>query len=85
LEKDLEQLTKLTNTPFANEKLFNVLCIAQFSINIVMFLVAAVHYSKIADSERAEHQQAQKLLVPTMNIYNTDCVGIDTLDDDFAK
>ena len=82
---DIEKLIRLLETPFANSDTFHMLCIVQYSANILMFLVAAVHYSKIADSEREEHQQAQKLLVPTVNIYNTDCVGIDTLDDDFAK
>jgi hypothetical protein len=54
-------------------------------MNILMFLVAAIHYSKLASSEKEEYRQAQKKLEPTLNIYNTDCIGIDTLDDDFAK
>lgn len=82
---DIDRLIELLETPFANSDIFHILCIVQYSANILMFLIAAVHYGKIASSEKAEYQKAQKLLVPLVDIYNTDCVGIDTLDDDFSK
>jgi hypothetical protein len=50
-----------------------------------MFLVAAIHYNKIASTEKEEYQSSQKKLEPLLSIYNTDCVGIDTLDDDYGK
>lgn len=82
---DVNRLIELLETPFARSDIFNILCIAQFSMNIFMFLVAAIHYSRLASSEKEECHRAQKKLEPTLNIYNTDCIGIDTLDDDFAK
>lgn len=82
---DIDRLIKLLETPFANTDTFHLLCIIQYSANILMFLVASIHYGKIANSERVEHQQAQKRLTPTIDIYNTDCVGIDSFDDDFSK
>ncbi len=82
---DINRLIELLESPFANSDIFHIFCIVQYSANIVMFFVASIHYGKVVAVEKEEYQQAQKLLVPTLDIYNTDCVGIDTLDDDFSK
>ena len=42
-----------------------------------------LYYNKKVASEQEEHTKAQKALYSARSIYNTDCVGIDTLEDDW--
>lgn len=82
---EISRLMSLLEGPFGKTDTLNALCIAQYSINVIVFLVASIHYNKIASTEKEEYQLSQKKLEPLLSIYNTDCVGIDTLDDDYGK
>jgi hypothetical protein len=60
------------------------MCLAQFLLNAIMSLMIMLYYNKKVASEQEEHTEAQKTLYSARSIYNTDCVGIDTLDDDYS-
>lgn len=80
----LDGLGQMFSEMFSNKAVYNGLCIAQYALNGVMFLIVAIHYGKKAKGEQEAYKQAQKKSNPAINIYNTDCVGIDTLDDNFS-
>lgn len=71
-------------TMFSSQKAMQIMCLAQFFLNAVMCLMIMLHYNKLVASEQEEHTKAQKTLFSARRIYNTDCVGIDTLDDDYS-
>lgn len=81
---EIDRLIDMLEGPFAKSETLDALCIAQFSINVIMFFLASLYYGKIAAAEKIEHKSAQKKLKPLLSIYNTDCIGLDTLDDDFG-
>lgn len=80
----LESLGRMFSDVFSNQDVYHGLCLAQYGLNVVMFVAVAMSYGKKAATERESYEKAQKKLTPALSIYNTDCVGIDTLDDDFA-
>ena len=69
---------------FSSQRAMQVMCLVQFSLNAIMCLAIMLHYNKMVAAEQVEHTKAQKSLYSARRIYNTDCVGIDTLDDDFS-
>ncbi|MBR5442425.1 MAG: hypothetical protein IKV44_05685 [Clostridia bacterium] len=69
---------------FSSQRAMQVMCLGQFFLNALMCLMIMLHYNKKVVSEQAEHSKAQKTLYSARRIYNTDCVGIDTLDDDYS-
>lgn len=69
---------------FSVQRVMQVMCLVQFSLNAIMCLAIMLHYNKMVAAEQVEHTKAQKSLYSARRIYNTDCVGIDTLDDDFS-
>lgn len=68
---------------FSDKVILNVLCLFQFAFDIIMFSVVLKHYDGLSTSEQAEKTLARKKMINARNIYNTDCCGIDTLEDDF--
>lgn len=70
---------------FSSQKVLQALCLVQFFVNVVMCLLVMNYYGKLALTEQEEQKKTQKKAMPARRIYNTDCVGIDTLDDDYSE
>lgn len=68
---------------FSNETVTCVLSLSQFALCIVMFSVVVMEYNKLILDEYNEHETAKKRANFSRQIYNTDCIGIDTMEDDF--
>ncbi len=69
---------------FSSQTAMQIMCLVQFFLNALMCFMIMLHYNKKVVSEQEEHTKAQKTLFSARSIYNTDCVGIDTLDDDYS-
>ena len=69
---------------FSSQSAMQIMCLAQFLLNALMCLAIMLHYNKRVAIEQEGHNKAQKTLFSARRIYNTDCVGIDTLDDDYS-
>lgn len=69
---------------FSSQRAMQIMCLAQFLFNAIMSLMIMLYYNKKVAFEQEEHTKAQKTLYSARSIYNTDCVGIDTLDDDYS-
>lgn len=72
------------NAIFVNEGVLHTLCVLQYFLNFVMFIFVMLHYSHLAVGEQETFKSTQKMRPKAKNIYKSDCVGIDTLDDDFS-
>lgn len=68
---------------FTNESAINVLALVQFGFNIITCIVAYRYFESLVSDEHEEKEKNIKNMVTARNIYSTDCVGIDTLEDDF--
>lgn len=68
---------------FSNSEILRALCLVQFAADIVMFVFVFKHYDKNAIIEQEKKAAVMKKMVTARKIYNTDCVGIDTLEDSF--
>ncbi len=68
---------------FSSQNVMHIMCLVQFFVNTLMCLMIMLHYRSLAAGEQDEHKKAQKSLSSARRIYNTDCVGIDSLDDDY--
>ena len=69
---------------FSSQRAMQILCLSQFLLNALMCFMIMIRYNKNVASEQEERTQKQKIIPPARSIYNTDCVGIDTLDDDYG-
>jgi hypothetical protein len=69
---------------FSEQRVMQVMCLVQFFVNAIMCMMIMLHYSKLAATEQDEHKKVQKKILPARSIYTTDCVGIDTLVDDYS-
>lgn len=72
------------NALFMNEGVLHTLCVLQYLLNFVMFVVVMRHYSRLAIGEQEAFKSSQEMRSKAKSIYKSDCVGIDTLDDDFS-
>lgn len=68
---------------FTNEMNVNILALVQFGFNIIMCIAALRYYESLVPDEHEENEKNVKKMVTARNIYSTDCVGIDSLEDDF--
>ena len=68
---------------FENEMTLNILALIQFGFNIIMCLVAFMYFESFVLDEHEEQEKNTKKMLTARNIYTTDCVGIDTLEDDY--
>ena len=68
---------------FTNSKISDVLAIVQFSFNIIMCVLALKYFESFVIEEHEEQEKNTKKMITARNIYTTDCVGIDTLEDDY--
>ncbi len=68
---------------FTNELTLNVLAQVQFGFNIIMCIVAYRYFESLVLDEHEEKEKNIKNMITARNIYSTDCVGIDTLEDNF--
>ena len=68
---------------FTNSEISDVLGIIQFSFNIIMCALALKYFESFVIEEHEEQEKNTKKMLTARNIYTTDCVGIDTLEDDF--
>lgn len=68
---------------FENEMILNILALIQFGFNIIMCLVAFMYFESFILDEHKEQEKNTKKMLTARNIYTTDCVGIDTLEDDY--
>lgn len=68
---------------FTKDSTLNILGLVQFGFNIVMCIVAFRYFESLIPSEHEEKEMTVKKMLVAKNIYSTDCVGIDTLEDDF--
>lgn len=68
---------------FTNELILNILALVQFGFNIVMCVVAFRYFETLILGEHEEKEKTIKKMITARNIYSTDCVGIDTLEDDY--
>ncbi len=69
---------------FSSQRVLQALCLVQFFVNGLMCLFVMRYYGKLALAEQEEQKKSKKRAMPARRIYNTDCVGIDTLDDDYS-
>ena len=68
---------------FTNELTVNILALVQFGFNIIMCIVAFQYFESLVLDEHEENKNNVNKMVTARNVYSTDCVGIDTLEDDF--
>ncbi len=68
---------------FSDNGILRTLCLIQFAADIVMFAVVLKYYDKTAIVEQEQKTAVMKRMVTARKIYNTDCVGIDSLEDSF--
>lgn len=68
---------------FTNELYLNIFALIQFGFNIAMCVAAFRYYESLIMAEHEEKEKNIKKMITARNIYSTDCVGIDTLEDDF--
>ena len=71
------------SSAFTNSKISDVLAIVQFSFNIIMCVLALKYFESFVIEEHEEQEKNTKKMITARNIYTTDCVGIDTLEDDY--
>lgn len=80
---DFKGMGEGVSSLFSNDTVLHSLCILQYLANFIMFILVMRHYSVMAVTEQETRKKSQKKLVPAQSIYKSECVGIDTLDDDF--
>ncbi len=68
---------------FGNGVVLNILCLVHFMADIIMFAVVLKYYNARAITEQDEKTAITRQMVTSRKIYNTDCFGLDTLEDDF--
>lgn len=68
---------------FTNELTLSILALIQFGFNIIMCFAALRYFESLVLGEHDEKEKNIKNMITARNIYSTDCVGIDTLEDDF--
>lgn len=68
---------------FSNETVLHILSLAQFALDILMCVLVMKVYNKFVSDEHARQENGRKNLKFSRKIYNTECVGIDTMEDDY--
>lgn len=71
------------NEFFSNSLVLNILCLVHFAADIIMFAVVLKYYNARAITEQDEKTAITRQMVTSRKIYNTDCFGLDTMEDDF--
>lgn len=80
---ELNALGDIFVSVFSNETATAVLSLLQYAFDIIMFFIVLKEYNKFILDEFNKNEIAKKKAVFSRKIYNTDCVGIDTMEDDF--
>lgn len=70
---------------FSQNDVLKILCLLQFSFNIIMFVQVYFHCGKLGDKEQAVLDNNTKELPRARNVYKDEGFGIDTLEDDFLQ
>ena len=68
---------------FGSQKVLYILSLTQFAVSILMYVFVMKVYNGFVSDEYTEKEQAKKNLKFSRKIYNTDCIGIDTMEDDY--
>lgn len=71
------------NEIFSNGLVLNILCLVHFATDIIMFAIVLKYYNTRAITEQDEKTAITRQMVTSRKIYNTDCFGLDTMEDDF--
>lgn len=81
LKYDINVFGGLFSELFSQKTVLNALCLLHFSLDIIMCATAVAFYDKKAAKEQSEKTSGGKKTITARRIYNSDCYGVDFLED----
>lgn len=70
---------------FTDKYILHTLCLLQFFLDTIMFIVVAKYYNGLSIEEEEQNDKSNHQLIPARSVYEPDGFGIDDFEDKFLE